>query len=86
MRVVTTLISWIASNTMVAWSITMVGHVKKSYGGLSWPMVLWIRSAQVSGVVGTCADGQSIRIFESLVIPVSLYGCVAWTLNTDLKR
>ena len=34
------------------------GHVKKSYNGLAWPMVLWTRSARVSGVVGTCADLQ----------------------------
>ena len=27
-----------------------------------------------------------IRIFKSLVIPVLLYGCETWTLNTDLKR
>ena len=26
-----------------------------------------------------------IQIFKSLVIPVSLYGCETWTLNTDLK-
>ena len=58
MRVARTLISWIASNTLVI----MVGHVRKSYSGLAWPMVLWTRSAQVSSVVGTCADGQR---FES---------------------
>ena len=27
-----------------------------------------------------------IRIFKSLVVPVLLYGCETWTLNTDLKR
>ena len=27
-----------------------------------------------------------IRIFKSLVIPVLLYGCETWTLNTNLKR
>ena len=27
-----------------------------------------------------------IRIFKSLMIPVLLYGCETWTLNTDLKR
>ena len=27
-----------------------------------------------------------IRIFKSLVIPVLLYGCETWTLNSDLKR
>ena len=57
MRVARTSISCIASNTMVAWSITMVGHVKKSYGGLAWPMVLWTHSTRVSGVVGTYAYG-----------------------------
>ena len=50
MCVARTLISWTASHTLVVWSITMVGHVKKSYGGLAWPspvwlMVLWTRSA-----------------------------------------
>ena len=41
MCVVRTSISWTASNTLVVWSITMVGLVKKSYGGgLAWPMVL----------------------------------------------
>ena len=49
------LISWKASHTLVVWSITMVSHVKKSYGGLSWPcpawlMVSWTHSAQVSGM------------------------------------
>ena len=27
-----------------------------------------------------------IRIFKLLAIPVLLYGCETWTLNTDLKR
>ena len=27
-----------------------------------------------------------IRIFKSLVLPVLLYGCETWTLNSDLKR
>ncbi|KAG0710422.1 DNA polymerase alpha catalytic subunit [Chionoecetes opilio] len=27
-----------------------------------------------------------IRIFKSIVIPVLLYGCETWTLNSDLKR
>ena len=62
MHMARTSIFWIASNTLVAWSILMMGHVKKSYGGLAWPMVLWTRSARVSGVVGTYADGQR---FES---------------------
>ena len=35
MCVARTLISWTASHTLVVWSITMVGHVKKSYGGLA---------------------------------------------------
>ena len=26
-----------------------------------------------------------IRIFKSLVIPVLLYGCETWTLNTDMN-
>ena len=30
--------------------------------------------------------GQTkIQIFKSLVIPVLLYGCETWTLNTDMK-
>ena len=37
MCVARTLISWTASNTLVALSIIMAGHVKKSYGGLAWP-------------------------------------------------
>ena len=45
MGVVRTLISWTASHTLVAWSITMVGHVQKSYGRLAWSTVLWTRSA-----------------------------------------
>ena len=52
------LICWTVSNTLIAWSITMVGHVKKCYGGLACPMVLWTQSAWVSGVVSTCADWQ----------------------------
>ena len=51
-----------ASNTLVAWSITIVSHVKKSYGRLARLMVLWTRSARISGVVGTCAYR---RRFES---------------------
>ena len=31
MCVTKTLISWKASHTLVPWSITMVGHIKKSY-------------------------------------------------------
>ena len=27
-----------------------------------------------------------IQIFKSLVIPVLLYGCETWTLNTELKK
>ena len=46
----------------VVWSITMVGQVKKCYGGLAWPCpawpkVLWTHSARVFGIVSTCADG-----------------------------
>ena len=40
-----TLISWTASHTLVAWSITMVGHVQKFYVGLVWPTVSWTRLA-----------------------------------------
>ena len=61
MCVARTLIFWTASHTLVLWSMTMVGHVKKSYGRLAWLMVLWTCSAQVSGVVGTCADGQRLE-------------------------
>ena len=61
MRVARTLISWTASNILVAWSITMVDHVKKSYGGLAWPMVLWTCSAWASAVIGACADGQRFK-------------------------
>ena len=46
---------------LVAWSITMMGHVNKSYGGLTWSKLLWTCSAQVSGVVITCADGQRFK-------------------------
>ena len=48
--------------------------------------ILWTRSARISGIVGTCADGQRFRIFRSFVIPALLYGCETWTLTTDLKR
>ena len=50
MCVVRTLLSWTASHILVVWSITMVGHIKKSYGRLGWPMVLWTLSAQVYGI------------------------------------
>ena len=40
MRVSRTLISETVSYILVVWSITMVDHIKKSYGGLAWPMVL----------------------------------------------
>ena len=38
-----------------------VGHIKKSYGGLAWPMVFWTHAARESGVVGTCADDQRFK-------------------------
>ena len=41
MHVARTLISWTASNTLVVQSITMAGHVKKSYGGLARPGPAW---------------------------------------------
>ena len=34
-RVARTLIFWTASHTLIAWSITMVRHIKKSYA--NWP-------------------------------------------------
>ena len=74
MRVVSTSISWTASHTLVVWSIIMVGHVKKSYGRLAWPTMLWTRSARVSDVVGTCVDGQR---FKSLNHWWSLSYCMA---------
>ena len=63
MHVASTLLSWKASHTLVAWFI-MMGHVKKSYCGLAWPTVLWTHSPPVSGIVGTYADAQrsSIRL------------------------
>ncbi len=36
----------------------MVGLTRKSFDGLALPMVLWTRSTQVYGVVGTYAGGQ----------------------------
>ena len=75
-------------SVMVAWSITMMGHVKKSYGELAWPMVLWTRSTRVSGIIGTYLwIWTNIQIFKSLVIPVLLYGCEIWILITyQLKQ
>ena len=83
MRVTRMLIPLTASHTLVAWFITMVDYVKKSYGGLAWPMVLWTRSPRVSGVVDTCADGQRFEYFKSLVILHLLYGSETWRLNTN---
>ena len=87
MCLVKTLISRTPSHTLVVWSITMVGQVKKCYGGLAWPcpawpVVLWTHSARVSSIIGTCADGQR---FESSNLCL-LYNCETWTLNTDLKK
>ena len=62
MLVARILISWTASHTLVAWSSSRIGHVKKFYGELAWPMVLWTHTIQVFGVVGASADGQR---FES---------------------
>ncbi len=49
----------------------------KSYGGLAWLTVLWTRSR---------CTRTKIRILKTLVLPVLLYGCETWTLNSDLKR
>ncbi|KAG0723224.1 putative protein in type-1 retrotransposable element R1DM [Chionoecetes opilio] len=43
----------------------------------------------LSGSIWRCrylCRRTKIRIFKSLVIPVLLYGCETWTLNSDLKR
>ena len=50
MLVARTLISWTASHTLEAWSITIMGHIHKSYSRLTWSNVLWTGSARVSGV------------------------------------
>ena len=56
-----TLISWTVSYTLVAWSIKMVSHVKKSYGWLAWPIESWTHSAQICGFVCTCANRQRLE-------------------------
>ena len=83
MCVVRTSVSWTASNTLVAWSITMVNLVKKSYGLAHGVM------DSLSTSIWCCrylCRRTMIQIFNSLLIPVLLYGCETLTLNADLQR
>ena len=64
----------------------MVGRAKKLHGGLAWPHgVMDSLNASIWHCRYLCRRTK-IQIFKSLVIPVLLYGCETWTLNTDLKR
>ena len=76
-------------------NFTYLGSVVQNDGGSSQEVTRWIGLAH-HGVMDSLNTSiwrcrylcrrTKIRIFKSLVIPVLLYGCETWTLNTDLKR
>ena len=75
-------------------SLKYLGSVVHNNGGSRQEVLRWIGLAY--GVMDSLSTSiwrcrylhrrTKIRIFKSLVIPVLLYGCETWTLNTDLKR
>ena len=75
-------------------SFTCLGSIVHNNGGSRQEVILRITLAH--GVVDSLTTSiwrcwylyrrTKIRIFKSLVIPVLLYSCETWTLNTDLKR
>ncbi|KAG0710480.1 hypothetical protein GWK47_022710 [Chionoecetes opilio] len=75
-------------------SFTYLGSAVHNDGGSRQEVLRRIGIAHgvmnsLSGSIWRCrylCRRTKIRIFKSLVIPVLLYGCETWTLNTDLKR
>ena len=75
-------------------NFTYLGSVVHNDGGSTKEVLLW--SGLALGVMALLNTSirrcryqckwTKIWIFKSVVIPVILYGCEAWTLNTDLKR
>ncbi|KAG0712555.1 hypothetical protein GWK47_018223 [Chionoecetes opilio] len=75
-------------------SFTYLGSAVHNDGGSRQEVLRQIGIAHgamdsLSGSIWRCrylCRRTKIRIFKSLVIPVLLYGCETWTLNSDLKR
>ncbi|KAG0729032.1 tRNA (uracil(54)-C(5))-methyltransferase [Chionoecetes opilio] len=75
-------------------SFTYLGSAVHNDGGSHQEVLRRIGIAHgvmdsLSGSIWRCrylCRRTKIRIFKSLVIPVLLYGCETWTLNSDLKR
>ncbi|KAG0726800.1 DNA-directed RNA polymerases I, II, and III subunit RPABC2 [Chionoecetes opilio] len=75
-------------------SFTYLGSTVHNDGGSRQEVLRRIGIAHgvmdsLSGSIWRCrylCRRTKIRIFKSLVIPVLLYGCETWTLNSDLKR
>ncbi|KAG0712108.1 ATPase family AAA domain-containing protein 3-B [Chionoecetes opilio] len=75
-------------------SFTYLGSAVHNDGGSRQEVLRRIGIAHgvmdsLSGSIWHCrylCRRTKIRIFKSLVIPVLLYGCETWTLNSDLKR
>ncbi|KAG0724746.1 hypothetical protein GWK47_039977 [Chionoecetes opilio] len=75
-------------------SFTYLGSAVHNDGGSRQEVLRRIDIAHgvmdsLSGSIWRCrylCRRTKIRIFKSLVIPVLLYGCETWTLNSDLKR
>ncbi|KAG0710360.1 Squamous cell carcinoma antigen recognized by T-cells 3 [Chionoecetes opilio] len=75
-------------------SFTYLGSAVHNDGGSRQEVLRRIGIAHgvmdsLSGSIWRCrylCRRTKIRIFKSLVIPVLLYGCETWTLNSDLKR
>ncbi|KAG0714561.1 Retrovirus-related Pol polyprotein from type-1 retrotransposable element R2 [Chionoecetes opilio] len=75
-------------------SFTYLGSAVHNDGGSRQEVLRRIGIAHgvmdsLSGSIWRCrylCRRTKIRIFKSLVIPVLLYGCETWTLNSNLKR
>ncbi|KAG0720330.1 putative uncharacterized transposon-derived protein F52C9.6 [Chionoecetes opilio] len=75
-------------------SFTYLGSAVHNDGGSRQEVLRRIGIAHgvmdsLSGSIWRCrylCRRTKIRIFKSVVIPVLLYGCETWTLNSDLKR
>ncbi|KAG0711023.1 Iron-sulfur protein NUBPL [Chionoecetes opilio] len=75
-------------------SFTYLGSAVHNDGGSRQEVLRRIGIAHgvmdsLSGSIWRCrylCRRTKIRFFKSLVIPVLLYGCETWTLNSDLKR
>ena len=79
-------IHYVPSHTLIAWSITMMGHIKKYYSRIGLTHgVMDSLSTSIWRCQYLCRRTK-IRIFKSLVIRLLFYGCETWTLRINLKK